>query len=259
MLRVGFAEVVAYRAELLVWVLSTNMPLIMLALWLAVVRDGAVDAGGQSFGREDFIAYYLAMLVVRLLTGCWVVWALNMEIRQGTLALRLLRPIHPLVAYAVENISAIPMRGLVSIPVALVLLFTAGADHVTHDWRMLALFPVVLAGAWLITFLSMSIVGTLAFYIDSAVAVFEVWLGAFTALSGYVVPLAMYPEWVRRIANGLPFRYILGFPVELATGRLSMAQTLEGLAIQWAYVAGLFAITTVVWRAGVKRYAAFGG
>ena len=32
LLRVGVSEVVAYRAEFLVWILTTNMPLVMLAL-----------------------------------------------------------------------------------------------------------------------------------------------------------------------------------------------------------------------------------
>jgi hypothetical protein len=33
LLKVGFAEAVAYRAEFVVWLLSTNMTLVMLALW----------------------------------------------------------------------------------------------------------------------------------------------------------------------------------------------------------------------------------
>ncbi|NRD47887.1 ABC transporter permease, partial [Corallococcus exiguus] len=36
MLRIGFSEAVAYRAEMIIWVLATTMPLIMLALWSAV-------------------------------------------------------------------------------------------------------------------------------------------------------------------------------------------------------------------------------
>lgn len=65
LLKVGFAEAVAYRAEMVVWLLSTNMPLVMLALWTAVARDAPVGR----FGQRDFVAYYLATLVVRLLTG----------------------------------------------------------------------------------------------------------------------------------------------------------------------------------------------
>jgi ABC-type uncharacterized transport system permease subunit len=117
LLRVGLADAVAYRAEFLVWLLSTNMPLVMLALWSAVARDGPVGR----FGQEEFVAYYLAALVVRLLTGAWVIWELNFEIRQGTLSFRLLRPVHPLVAYAAENVAAVPLRLVLSLPVTLLL------------------------------------------------------------------------------------------------------------------------------------------
>ena len=40
MLRVGAAGIVAYRAEMTIWILSATMPLIMLALWNAVAADG---------------------------------------------------------------------------------------------------------------------------------------------------------------------------------------------------------------------------
>src|SRR5689334_17593350 len=121
-----------------VWLLSTTMPLVMLALMTAVARDAPMGR----FGQADFTAYYLAALVVRLMTGAWVIWEVNFEIRQGTLAFRLLRPIHPLVAYAAENIAAMPLRLALSLPVAVVLLFTVGATRVTHDPVLLAVFPV---------------------------------------------------------------------------------------------------------------------
>ena len=76
MLRVGVAEVVAYRAEFLIWILTTNMPLVMLALWSAVAMEGPVGR----FGQKEFVAYYIATLIVRLLTSSWVVWQINMDI-----------------------------------------------------------------------------------------------------------------------------------------------------------------------------------
>src|SRR5512132_808447 len=102
------------------------MPLVMLALWSAVARDAPVGR----FAQRDFAAYFLAALVVRLMTGAWVIWELNFEIRQGTLAFRLLRPIHPLLAYACENVAAMPLRLALSLPVAVVLLFTVGGPRV---------------------------------------------------------------------------------------------------------------------------------
>ena len=142
LLRAGFAAAVAYRAEFVIWMFSTNMPLIMLALWAAVARSGPVGA----YTQRGFAAYYLCTLLVRLVTGSWVVWEMTMEIRQGDLALRLLRPIHPLLAYSAENLAAVPMRGVVAIPVLGILLWVARAE-LSHDWVMwLLLCPALMGG-----------------------------------------------------------------------------------------------------------------
>jgi ABC-2 type transport system permease protein len=255
LLRVGLAEAVSYRAELLVWLLSTNMPLVMLALWTAVARDAPVGR----FGQRDFVAYYLAALVVRLMTGAWVVWQLTFEIRQGTLAYRLLRPLHPLVAYAAENVAAMPLRLAVALPVAALAIWLTGGEGLTRDPLLLALFPLTVLGGWLITFLAMALVGTLAFRVDSATSLFEIWMGLFGILSGYLVPLELFPPWVQALARALPFRAMLGFPVELVTGLLSRDQALLELLVQWGWIAALLLAVRVAWRAGLRHFAAFGG
>jgi ABC-2 type transport system permease protein len=255
LLRIGFAEAVAYRAEFVVWLLSTNMPLVMLALWSAVARDGPVGR----FGQAEFTAYFLCALVVRLLTGAWVIWELNYEIRQGTLAQRLLRPIHPLLAYACENVAAMPLRLVLSLPVVGVLLATVGREHLARDPLLLATFPVAVFGAWLITFLAMAVVGALAFWLESATSLFELWMGLFGVFSGYLVPLELFPAWMQAIARVLPFRYMLAFPAELLAGMLPRGRALSELAVQWLFVAALYVAARLMWRVGVRRFAAFGG
>jgi ABC-2 type transport system permease protein len=255
LLRVGFAEAVAYRAEFLVWLLSTNMPLVMLALWHAAAADGPI--GG--YGQAGFTAYFLVALVVRLVTGAWVVWELNFEIRQGTLAFRLLRPVHPLVAYACENLAAVPLRVVLSTPVVAVLLLLPAAALLTRDPLLWALLPLELVGAWAITFLAMSLVGTLAFRLESAGSIFEIWMGLFGVFSGYLVPLDLFPGWLRELARWLPFRYMLAFPVEAVTGRLTRLQVLQELAAQWGFAALLFLLVHLAWRRGMRRFSSVGG
>lgn len=255
LLRVGLSEAVAYRAELLVWLLSTNMPLVMLALW------SAASAGGRlgRYGTAEFTAYFLVALVVRLLTGAWVIWELNMEIRQGTLAYRLLRPLHPLVAYACENLAAIPLRAVISLPVVGVLALSSGAAQVSAEPARWLLFPVAVAGAWAITFLAMSVVGALAFRVESAGSVFEIWMGLFGVFSGYLVPLDLFPAWLGALSRALPFRYMLAFPVELVTGLLPRERILVDLAAQWGFVAGLLCLALLAWRGGLRRFSSVGG
>src|SRR5207302_6552735 len=191
-LRTGFAAAVAYRAEFLIWMFSTNMPLVMLAIWAAAARSGPV--GGYT--QTGFAAYYLAALLVRLMTGAWVVWEMTMEIRQGTLALRLLRPVHPLLAWSAENIAAVPMRGVVALPVTAILLWVARGE-LSHDWFSWLLLCPALLGAWLLYFLVQSIIGTLALRFESAASLFDAWLGFSNLLSGYLVPLDLFPKAVR--------------------------------------------------------------
>lgn len=252
--RAGMAAAVAYRAEFLIWMLTTNMSLVMLALWAAVARAGPV----AGYTGADFTAYYLSSLLVRLLTGCWVVWEMTYEIRNGTLALRLLRPLHPLIAYAAENLAALPLRALVATPVVVLLLWTS-RGKLSHDPVSWALLLPALLGAWLLTFLVMAFIGTLALFVESALGVFQLWLALSSVLSGYLIPLDLFPAAVRPIAAWLPFRFTLSLPVELALGRHGHLESLRLLGAQWAWVALFLVATVAFFRAGLRRFGAFGG
>lgn len=254
LLKVSFAEAVAYRTEFLIWILTTSMPFIMMALMTSVAREGPV----QGYGVEEFTAYYLATLLVRLLTGAWVVWEMTNEIRQGTMALRLLRPIHPFVSYAAGNLAALPLRGLVAIPLVVSILIFA-ASGISHDPAMWALAMLAILHAWLINFLVMCCIGCLAFLVESAISVFEVWLGLWMLLSGYIVPLELFPAWVERINAFLPFRLMLDLPVRILLGKLTYGQALQGIALQWLWIAMVATAATFLWRFGMRRFQAFGG
>ena len=77
LLRIGVAETVAYRAEFIVWMLTSTMPLINLAFWSAVTRDGAF----QGYDGSRLTAYFLGCLIVRNLTGNWVAFQIGEEVR----------------------------------------------------------------------------------------------------------------------------------------------------------------------------------
>jgi ABC-2 type transport system permease protein len=255
LLRVGFAEAVAYRAELLVWVLATTMPLIMLALFSAVASEGPIGR----FGQADFVAYFLATFIVRQLTGSWASWQMNQEVRDGTLAMRLLRPIPPLVSYAVENIAAVPMRVAVSLPIAIAWFVFAGTEQLAKDPVLWLIWCAALLGAWLISMFANFAVGSLSFFMESSVKVMEIWLALFFVASGYLIPTELFPGALRAVVDWLPFRYQLGFPVELMTGALGREEALALLARQWLFVVLLLGASLVLFRRGVARFAAYGG
>ena len=188
-----------------------------------------------------------------------MLWELTHEIRQGTLALRLMRPVHPLIAHCAENLAAMPMRAFVVVPLAFATWHFAGPEVLSHDPVAWLLAPLMITLAWAMTFLVMATMGSLALLLESASSLFEVWLGFFTVFSGYLVPLDLFPPWARAIADVLPFRLLLSLPVETMLGRLDRGQMLEGLALQVAWTLGFLLLLRVTWRAGLKRFQSFGG
>jgi ABC-2 type transport system permease protein len=255
MLRAGLAGAIAYRAEMIVWMLTTTMPLVSLSLWSAVAENGQVGR----YSQRDFAVYFIAVLLVRQLTSSWVVWELNFEIRQGVLAQRLLKPMHPLWYYSASNLGALPLRVVLCSPLVVLSAVMFDALPLPGDVASAIVFVPALLGAWLLNFFAMALVGSLAFFVESSLGIFDFYLFAFVLLSGYIVPLDLFPEVVRRVTYWLPFRYSVAYPVEIATGTVQGAEMWRQLAIQWAFVAGLAAGALAVFRVGVRRFAAFGG
>lgn len=255
LLRIGVAETVAYRAEFLVWILTTTLPLVMLALWTSV----ASEAPFRSYTSEDFIAYYLAVLIVRNLAGTWVAWQVSEDVRMGVMSMRLLRPLHPFVAYAVSHLAAVPFRSLVVLPIAGGLLLSSGASSLTREPLQLALIVPSLALAWLITFSLLFALGALAFFITKTMALLNLYFLMFSLFSGYLLPQELLPGWTARAAEVLPFRYMLGVPVELMTRAHTPGEVLGLVLGQLAWAGVSLAGALWMWRMGVKHYEAVGG
>jgi ABC-2 type transport system permease protein len=258
LLRIGFAEMLAYRAEMLVWILSTTMPLVNLALWHTVAAQGGPIAG---YGQTQLIGYFLSAFIVRQLTGSWVVYEMNQEIRQGKFSMRLLRPVHPLIAYSAENLAAIPLRAALSLPVAIVALVAVGGAGFAHDPLLWCAVVLSVFGAWLINFIVMAILGACGFFLESSLSLMYVWQALFFGLSGYLFPLEFMRDKAPRIYEALhlmPFYFQTGFPIELILGQHDRAAALHGLAIEWAWIAGLLLLLLAMWRAAMRRWNAYG-
>lgn len=255
LLRVGVAETVAYRAEFLVWILTTTLPLVMLGLWSSVARETPF----RGYSSDTFVAYYLSTLIVRNLTGSWVAWQVSEEIRTGTMSMRLLRPVHPFVAYAASHLAAIPFRTVVALPIALILLLSSGASALTSEPVQVALVAPSIALAWLINFNLIFAIGAVAFFATKTMALMNLYFGLFSLFSGYLLPIPLLPRALGWLAEWLPFRYGLSAPIELMTRSLDGGQITALMAGQltWAIVTLLLALW--VWNRGVRRFEAVGG
>lgn len=250
--RVAVAGIVAYRAEMIIWILSATLPLVMLALWDAAAAAGPLEG----FGQAEFARYFAVTMVVRQLTGAWIVWELNFAVRSGSLSPQLLKPVNPLVFNLFETLAAIPWRLVVLVPliVGLVawrpeILFVPVPEPV----RVAAFFVSVLL-AFAVAWLVQALFGMLAFWFEQAMGIFSVHFALWSFFSGYIVPMALLPGWVGGTARWLPFYASLGVPVDVLLGRAGPAE----VAAQAAWVVVLAALLRFTWARGIRRYGAVG-
>ena len=248
--RVAVAGMVAYRAEMVIWILSATLPLVMLALW-----DAAAIAGPlEGFGQADFARYFTVTMVVRQLTGAWIVWELNYAVRSGTLSPQLLRPVNPLVYNLFETLAAIPWRRLVLIPLVGGLVAWRPEVVFTPVWWRVPLFAVSILLAFAVAWLVQALFGVLAFWFDQAIGIFSVHFALWSFFSGYIIPMTLLPDGVAQLARWLPFYSSLGAPVDVLLGRAGVPE----IAAQLFWVVALAGLLNVAWTRGIRRYGAVG-
>lgn len=253
---VGFAEMTEYRAEVMIWMLSSTLSLVMMLVWMA---QAAEAPGGQirGYSPAEFASYFLATWVMSQLLVVWVAWDLDFDIRQGTLSPKLLRPIDPLWLRYMDHLAGRILRLPALLALAALFAWIAGADFSTNPWDYLAALGLAFLG-FNTRFLWEYVIGLLAFWTESSTSFQEVvWL-VYAALGGMFAPLAFYPEWVQRLALWTPFPYMLGLPSQLLAGKATLGEAGRGLVVLLAWLAVFWLLRLVVWRRGLRRYGAVG-
>ena len=254
--RTTVASFVQYRASIFIWMIAHVLePLVYLVVWSVVSRSSGGAVGG--FTTAEFAAYFIVMMLVNHVTYTWVIYEYEYRIREGGLSFALLRPLHPIHADIVDNVTS----KLITLPMMLVAaavltLVFAPAFHF-KAWALLVFVPALLL-AFILRFLLEWTLALAAFWTTRVSAVNQGYYVAALFLSGQMAPLSLLPFPVRVAAAVLPFRWMISFPVELLLGRLSPVEAATGLTVQLAWLGAAFVLLRVVWRAGVRSYSAVG-
>jgi ABC-2 type transport system permease protein len=229
-------------------------PLVSLFVW-STADDGETVGG---FSQGELVAYYLILILVNQLTYAQTNWTVGDVIRSGNMNALLLRPMSPVYDALASEIAGKVVYMAFMIPTTgLLALILRPELHVTPQ-NGLAFVPA-LALAWALRFVWGYCLALLAFWATRADGLLALQDALVFLLAGQVAPTALLPGFLQKAAAALPFRYMIGFPVEVLTGQLGAAEMWAGFAIQAGWLAVALALFAVLWRAGVRRYSAVGG
>lgn len=255
--QVNWAEQWQYRANLVMYLLYWLVsPVVYLAVWTTIANNQG-SVGGLT--ANDFVTYYLILLVVDQLTSDITIHIFAYKIQDGTLSSELIRPIHPILTNALMNnlaFKALILWVFVPVWLGLCLLFRPDFGDVT--WLGLISAAPALVLGFALSFLLGAIMTCVAFWTTRVWSLNEFYWAVVTLFSGQFVPLDLMPDWVQQIARYLPFQMFKYFPVQVIQGRLSQADIVQGYAIGLVWLLAASVLFGWVWREGLKRYSAVG-
>lgn len=245
-----------YRAMLFIWMTGHVVePLVYLVVWSVVSNTSGGSVG--TYTANDFAAYFITMMLVNQLTYSWIMWEFDYRVREGTLSPLLLKPVHPIHSDIADNISAklVTLPLMLLIAIGLALIFKPSATPAL--WSTLAFIPVLFL-AFMVRFLIDWTVALAAFWTTRTSAIIQTYSVLVLFLSGQFAPLTLFPYPIRVLAEILPFRWLIGFPVELVLGRITPGEAVVGIFAQAVWLVISIVLLRVVWRAGLKVYSAVG-
>ncbi len=257
-LKAHFKIIFAYRGMMLIQAVRLILlPLVLASAWLSIEKTA-----GNPYSDADYLLYYLMVPIILNLTDSRLVFRFPMAVRDGSLSRELLKPFPPLSGYALESIANNLIQLIYLLP------FTLLAGYAVRDRLLLGhINPQLLA----MVFAAIILGGLVRMLISGSISLVGFWLedvttlnlvlngGIWALLGGMIVPVATFPEQIRKFAELLPYRYMLSFPIEIITGRLSTTEIWQGFSIIifWSCTFGL--IMRLIWKRGLKVYSAYGG
>jgi ABC-2 type transport system permease protein len=199
------------------------------------------DAGLATAAHPKSLVWYLASTEWILLSAPLIHVDVQEAIRRGDVACELGRPVSYVGATFAQAVGAIASRAplLAATAFACAFAFTGWVP----PWRALA--AVVFFGSIataLLTALHLAI-GLIAFWLGDVTPVFWVWQKLLFIFGGLMLPIGLYPPFMRRIGALTPFPDMLAGPASFV---------LDGEAVSPAVLALRLAVWCVVTGAIVR-------
>ncbi|MGN0453797.1 MAG: ABC transporter permease [Ruminococcus sp.] len=258
----GLQEATTYRADWCFRILGNILGcFISYFIWKAVFLSGGSEII-NGFTMPQMVVYIFLMFLTSTLVSSGGTFDIGEEIRDGSIAMRMIKPISYNSTFLFQELGNKIMTVFVLIVplvagVEIVSALFTGSVQFNIARFALYIFSCVLA--YLVNFYFNICFGFIAFvikYLWGANMMKNCIVGF---LSGAIIPLAFLPDVIEKIFLLLPFASLNYTPVMIYMGMYSGAELLYYLGLQLFWVLAFWGLSKFLWKAATKRLCVQGG
>lgn len=264
-----FHKMLAYRTRYVTGIISYLVYVTTYYfLWQAVYSHRPAGASLSGFTAEEMVTYVAIGWIARSLYFNNVDRELAEQVQNGTIAVMMARPVSLQGTVVASALGEGLFRCLffsVPISVAVAFLFPiAPPASALHAVAFLVSCLLALATLTQLNFL----IGLCAFPLKNIDGVMRAKHYLIEILSGLLIPISLFPGWLKALSAWMPFQAISYLPCAIwlgkAGGRAPWLGEGDGLVarallVQAAWVVGLVLCGALGWRAARRRLVVQGG
>lgn len=228
----------------------------MLAIWRVLLASGRVLGG---FDYAQMKAYLMVGLISSLLVSQDADWRMAGRIREGMVALDLTKPVNYQTARFAEVVGAAWAELLTAGVVCTGIVLLTGPAAVPPTPAAAALFVASMLPVLPLKFLVVYLSGLAAFHTQNYLGLHWARLAIVSLFSGALVPLSFLPEWLRTIAEALPFASLAATPGLIYLGHVGGTEAVRLIGVQLIWLVVLWFGAQLLWHRAVTKVTIHGG
>lgn len=257
--RVGMIEQLQFRLATLVMIIGNLIYLtIVYFLWKAIFESSLTEeVNGMTF--ESTLIYLVLATALFNFMEMYAVWEIGRSIQSGKIVLDLIRPFEYRKYLFWSFTGALVIQFLTTfLPTFIVVaVVTKGAIPIGIN---LVYFLISVIMAVMINYSIDFIVGTICLYSESIWGINMMKQVIVLLFSGATIPLAFFPETMKRIVYMLPFRSIYDAPLTiLLCENPDPAMLIQTLGTQLLWVVLINIISRMFWSVSIRQITVNGG
>jgi ABC-2 type transport system permease protein len=256
----GFRRYSTYRAATAAGAFTNSVFGVIIAYTYIALWDARPDLGGYGVAQALTFAWIAQALIAPVgLFGGFIIDDLSERVRTGAAAIDLHRPVSLLGLRLAEDVGRaayhLLARGLPPTVVGAMLFDLAWPSRIA-TW-VAALVSV--AFAIVVGFALRYLLGLLAYWIIDVQGPAWVLVVLQLFFSGMMLPLVVFPDWLRTVADLLPFRCLIQIPIDVFLSDDTGTDVVPLLGAQVLWIGLLLGAGAALTRVAVRKVVIQGG
>lgn len=224
-------------------------------LWKSLIQE---NPQSSKYKLDEMVMYISISMVISMLLDNNVHKDLNEKIHKGSISMDLIKPLNLKVFYFYHSMAEALVSFIISsVPLTFFILLVFNVT--LPDTMTIFIFIMFMLCSLLLNYSILFLLGILSFWIQQSWVLGRLYSSLISIFSGAIIPLTMYPPFLRFLTEILPFKWIYFIPIEAFLGNVEKGLVLEYLVIYILWI-GLFSIlANFLWNKGIKNIVINGG